>query len=197
MTIRAVFSNVVLFCALACNNQAAELTKIDSNVQRGTANLNQKNNFDAVIIEISSQVENVESWDALFKIKPFIYIYEHSDSCVSDAKRFLADSSYNDHKKKTCICSMQRASLSNYLQIVKSCKDLFDDHKLSENILAWSVSPNFSKAQPVVRNYESKEVSDLLQEIIADSNISNEFRDRIKQIKSGAVWDSIKGMEGS
>jgi hypothetical protein len=155
-----------------------------------------KVNFDTTILLIDRKCEKCESWDALFYFKDFNNIYEHGTLYLADALSFLSNERYNDKQKKICICSMQRAALKDYIEIVNKCKKLFDEGKMPEDILAWAVAPNFSNKYLIVRNYNDDSVKKLLNKIYLDKKTSQQLKETIEEILSGALWNSIKESEG-
>lgn len=155
----------------------------------------EKVNFDSTILLIDQKSKNSETWDALFYFKEFTNLYEHSLIYFSDATLFLSRESHSEQQNKICICAMQRAPLENYIDIVRECKSLFDDGKISEDLFRWAIDPNFSKSHLIVRNYSEEAVKTLLNDIYQDKNASTSLKETIQNILSGSLWSDIKGSE--
>lgn len=186
---------IKFFCACTnltpTNNMKANDNKsqaLDINYQRV--------GYDTTILLVDRKCETCETWDAFFNIKEFINIYEHSNLYMTEALLFLSNDKYTDRQKKTCICSMQRTTIENYIKICKQCKDLFDTGKVTESILAWAIAPNFSNRYLIVRNFNNENVKILLQSVKDDPKVSTGFKDTVETILSGVLWNNIKESNG-
>lgn len=165
-----------------------KLTVMDTNYQ--------KVGFDTTILLIEKKAINNVSWDELFGIKEFVNLFEHSSFYIDSAIQFLEREEYTPAQKKISINSMQRVKLEEYVRLCEECKALYDAGKISENILEWAISPNFSNRHVIVRNYDKAVVIKLLNGIKSDSKISNEFKERIEKILSGKSLEGLKEING-
>ncbi len=157
----------------------------------------QKIGYDTTILLIDKKCETCETWDALFAIKEFIDLYEHSSFYIADALLFISNDRYNDKQKKICICSMQKTTLDDYINILRKCQILYDSDAISEDVLEWAVSPNFSNRYLIVRNFKEEKVRKILNQIHEDQKTPPQLKEKIEDILSGALWENIKASEGN
>jgi hypothetical protein len=71
----------------------------------------QKISYDTTILLIDKKCETCETWDALFSIKEFLDLYEHSAFYMIDGLSFLSNNSYNDRQKKYVYAQCKRLRL--------------------------------------------------------------------------------------
>lgn len=152
--------------------------------------------YDSTILIIEKKALNIISWDELFGFKEFVNLYEHGVFYVDSAIKFLGNKVFTDFQKKISINSMQRVKLEDYVRVCKECKMLFDEDKISESILEWAISPNFSDRKVIVRNYDKEVVIKFLHSIKRDSKISTELKKNVDNILSGESWYKLKEMNG-
>ncbi len=153
--------------------------------------------YDTTILLIEKKAVNNVSWDELFSIKEFTNLYEHSSFYIDDAIKFLGRVDYTPSQKKISINSMQRTNVEDYVRFCEKSKSLYDDGKISEDILKWAIAPNFSNRHLIVRNYENTTVVKLLNDLKNDPKISEEFRKNVENILSGKSWESIKELNAN
>jgi hypothetical protein len=152
--------------------------------------------YDTTILIIEKKAMNNVSWDGLFDIKEFINLYENSGFYIDSAIDLLGRKEFTNVQKKISINTMQMARLDDYLKLCKKCKILYDNGEISEDILSWVISPNFSNRYLIVKNYRNSNVIALLKSIKDESKVSNEFTKSIENILSGKTWEQIKEMSG-
>jgi hypothetical protein len=148
--------------------------------------------YDTAILSIDQKTLDIETWDALFYSKQFTNLYEHSAWYIVDASNFLSSETFTERQKIICLCSLQSLSIDKYIPILRRCDNLFNAGKISESLLSWSVAPNFSNHYLVVRNYTNEQVKEVLNNLLQNNRVTSKFKDMIKSILSGDLWDNIK-----
>lgn len=185
----------VNFCVGCSGSTSSSKIQNDADNKLITMDSNYKKvGYDTTILLIEKKAVNNVSWDELFGIKEFTDLYEHSTFYINDAIKFLGREEFTPAQKKISINSMQRAKLEDYLKLCDECKFLFDIGKVSEDILKWTITPNFSNRHLIVRNYENAKVVEFLNSVKIDTKVSEEFKKSIEKILSGKSWESIKEM---
>ena len=152
----------------------------------------QKQSFDSLILVIEQNHKGSVTYDDLFKIPEFIDIYEHSSFYLKDVINFLMQKQFNIQEKRICICSMQRLDLDSYIQLCKACKAQFDNRKISESLLNWTINPDFSRRFVIARNYREKNVINFLMSLKKDTTISAGLKKSVDDILSGKYFEFIK-----
>lgn len=152
--------------------------------------------FTGLILGIEKDLGSDFIWDDLFSNQDFLKIYENSSLYSDSAINFLSYVEYNEVQKKICINSMQRMPVSNYVKFCKQAKLLFDSNRISESLLEWVVSPNFSTNFNLIKNFDNRGVIIYLSDIRDDKKISDEFKKRVGQILAGKTWENIKEISG-
>lgn len=150
--------------------------------------------YSSSILIINSKAKNLDTWDGLFNIGEFVTLYENSIFYIDSAILFLRDTNFTDRQKKICIATMQRVSLEHYIKICYECKSLFDKEVINEELLEWSIVPNFSNRYLILRNYKSPLVSEFLKSLKENSRVTGDFKERMDEILIGKTW--VKGSSG-
>jgi len=175
-SVTAILILLVVAFSSGCNGRSVNVRRV---------------NFAHSVLAIDQKFGKEITWDALFYYKEFTDIYENSDVYLPDAFLLLANAKYSEGQKKVCICAMQRAGLVNYVKIVDRCKELYDAGEISESLLNWAIAPNFSKAQPIVRNYDEWIVRGVLYGVLSDNKVSKGLKDEVMTILSGEARGNI------
>jgi hypothetical protein len=142
--------------------------------------------FDSAIKTIDSSMGI--SWDRndkLILIPTFRELYEHSSSYLSDDIRYLSDSNITYRQAAICLYAMQNLQIEDYLKVCKIFLDLFNKHKISENLLSSAIMPNFLEHKNIVNNYNNPHVVEFLKTVRDNEQVSSELKDNIQNILGG------------
>ena len=174
----------VLFVLLGCHNIQVPVNRSNSSVI--------KMQYAIKISEIEQHLKSPGTYEELFFDSNFLGLYENSITYVDSAIKYVAQVQYSDHKKAICILSLQRADIQNYLPFLDSCITCYQNEIISEDLLYMAIVPNFGKKRPVVKNYENPYERQLLEKMLNQSGLSNQFKSTITSILSGKLYKQLR-----
>ena len=122
----------------------------------------------------------------------FVDIYKHDSFYLAEGIIFLKNNNDTNWSKQINFYAMQNLSLLQYLQFYKVYIEQFEQKKINEDALKEATIPHFLKYQIIVRNYNNPQVANLLNSLLVNDDLSDEFKKFILDIKSGKILKEMK-----
>lgn len=144
-----------------------------------------KVDFTRAVLKGADEVEVSNSYDAITKDNVLGGIYFNSMQYRNEIRHFLGSTQYTTDQKLIVVCLMQNLPLKEYLKICKYCAELLRNNKIEEEVLMWTIAPNFGKRQIITRSYQGPEVMATLKDIRSIQGLSRTTKRVINQILTG------------
>lgn len=160
-------------------------------VRSDTSQLNGKEksytkvDFTRAVLKGADEVEVSNSYDAITKDNVLGGIFFNSMQYRNEIRHFLGSAQYTTDQKLIVVCLMQNLPLKEYLKICNYCAELLRNNKIEEEVLMWTIAPNFGKRQIITRSYQDPEVIATLKDIRSIQGLSRTTKRVINQILTG------------
>lgn len=151
--------------------------------------------FKQRIGEIARAVGDLTTPEDLFRVKPFLEVYEAPSPFVTAAAGLYADPAETRLHKEITGYSMQRLPVDQLVWLVSGVAQLAAERKVDPSLLDRLAFPPLNWRVQLITNYSDPKVRDLLERLAQMRELSEERRTYIReQVLTGQAREEVLEM---